>query len=191
MARGKGLDREAILAAAEIIIDRHGWPALTLASLASALQIKSPSLYAHFDGLEGIREALALRGASAMHAVLAAAASEGKGEARLRAICYAYRRFAKNHPGLYAAIQRGSSPEEGTALALAQYEIVRVVLSAIAATGVAERDTIHLVRAMRAALHGFTVLELEGGFGLPRSVETSFERLVDLLIDGISRERPV
>jgi len=42
------------------------------------------------------------------------------------------------------------------------------------------------VRAVRAALHGFVVLELDGGFGLPDDVDQSFRFLVDALIRSLT-----
>lgn len=189
MARKKGLDLDAILAVAEEIIDRDGWQALSLASLAARLDIKSPSLYAHFNGLDGLRDALALRGARAMGDVLRTASKSSSGVVAVRAIAHAYRRFAKQHPGLYAALQRGSPLEENGELARAQYTIVEIVIAAIAQMGASGNEAIHIVRAMRSSLHGFVMLERDGGFALAEDIDVSFERLVDMMIDGISKER--
>jgi hypothetical protein len=45
--------------------------------------------------------------------------------------------------------------------------------------------TIHAVRALRSALHGFVTLERQGGFGLPTRIDDSWEFLVDLLLRGL------
>ena len=42
-------------------------------------------------------------------------------------------------------------------------------------------EAIDATRALRAALHGFVTLEAVGGFGLPRDVDRSFARLVQIL----------
>jgi AcrR family transcriptional regulator len=189
MARKKGLDLDAILVVAEEIIDRDGWQALSLASLAAHLDIKSPSLYAHFNGLDGLRDALALRGARAMGDAIRAASKSSNGMVAVRAIAHAYRRFAKQHPGLYAAIQRGVPLEAEGELARAQYAIIEIVIATIAQMGASGSEAIHIVRAMRSSLHGFVMLERDGGFALADDVDVSFERLVDMMIDGISKER--
>jgi hypothetical protein len=49
----------------------------------------------------------------------------------------------------------------------------------LAAYRLTRDDAIDAARAVRAALHGFVALEAAGGFGLPRDVEWSFERLLD------------
>jgi hypothetical protein len=36
-------------------------------------------------------------------------------------------------------------------------------------------------RILRSALHGFVVLEIGGGFGIPRDINITFERLVSSL----------
>ena len=46
---------------------------------------------------------------------------------------------------------------------------------------------IHAVRVVRSALHGFVVLEHEGGFGLPLSLDDRFATLVEMIDAGLSR----
>ena len=58
---------------------------------------------------------------------------------------------------------------------------------AVAALGVPEERQIDAVRAVRAAVHGFVVLELDGGFGMPDDVDASFDFLVDGLVGGLER----
>ena len=58
-----GLDSDAVVAAAAALADAEGLERLTLARLAQQLGVRSPSLYAHVDGLEDLRTRLAIRGA--------------------------------------------------------------------------------------------------------------------------------
>ena len=50
-----GLDAEAVVAAAAALADEDGLAELTLARLAAALGIRTPSLYAHVDSLGDLR----------------------------------------------------------------------------------------------------------------------------------------
>src|ERR1700761_4913374 len=108
-----GLDSSQVVEAAAEIIDEHGAEALTLSALARRLGVKSPSLYGHVSGLEDLRERLATRAARELGERLAPAATGwSRGEARL-ALGRAYRDWALEHPGQYAAIEsgrRGSEP---------------------------------------------------------------------------------
>lgn len=185
MARKLGLSPDGVVDAAAEIADAEGIEAVTLASVAARLGVRSPSLYAHVEGLDGLRRMLALRAARAMGRALGEAAEGRSGTEALRAISVAYRRFARSHPGLYGAAQRAVRPGEDDELYRALAEPVLPALRALAEAGVAEAERVHLARAFRSALHGFVALERGGGFGMPESVDRSFERLVELLLAGV------
>jgi AcrR family transcriptional regulator len=55
-------DRAQVIRAAAVIADESGADGLTLAALAARLGVRSQSLYAHVDGLEGLRHDLAVHG---------------------------------------------------------------------------------------------------------------------------------
>jgi AcrR family transcriptional regulator len=175
-----GLDPDAVVDAAARIADAEGLDAVTLARLAGELGVRTPSLYSHVGGLDDLRKRLAARGAGELaDALQEAAAGRARGDA-LRAVATAYREYARAHPGSYAAAQRAAwlgGDAGGRA--------VRVFAAILAGYGLTGDDAIHATRAVRAALHGFAALEAGGGFGMPQSVDASFERLVSLLDDGL------
>ena len=43
------------------------------------------------------------------------------------------------------------------------------------------QDAVDAVRSLRAVIHGFVTLEAAGGFGLPRSLDATYTRLIDSL----------
>ena len=178
------LDEAAVLRAAAELVDAEGLDALSLAQLASALGVQTPSLYNHVAGLEGLRRGLALLGVRELRNRLAHAAIGVSGAAAIYAIAEAYRRFAKEHPGLYAASLRAPRAEETelTRLSAEILDIIRTVLGAYALRG---DDEIHVLRAFRSIAHGFVSLELAGGFGIPVDLDASYRALVDLLLAGL------
>jgi AcrR family transcriptional regulator len=185
VARKLGLAAEDVVDAAAAIADVEGLDAVTLARVAERLGVRSPSLYAHVPGLDGLRRELALRAAGALAAHLEAATRALTGLAALAAVAHAYRRFAGEHPGWYAAAQRAVRPGEDDALYEALAACAVPALRALGEAGVAATERVHLVRGFRAALHGFVALEQAGGFGMPESVDESWTRLVALLVDGV------
>jgi AcrR family transcriptional regulator len=189
MARKRGITLDDVVASATRLADAGGWEAVTLADVARDLGIRSPSLYAHVQGLGGLRRELALEGARRMEAALREAAAGRQGIEALRSLAHAYRGFAHAHPGLYAAIQRAVAPGEDDELYAALGGVVTPVVVALAEAGAGARERIHLARALRAALHGFVELETGGGFGRPESVEESFRRVVELLMAGVAAGR--
>lgn len=182
MARKRGLTTAAVVQAAASIADAEGLAAVTLASVAQRLGIRSPSLYAHVEGLTGLRRRLALEAAAVLFQAMQEAGAKRSGADALRAMAVAYRRFAWQRPGLYQAVQRAVRPGEDDELYTALAAAVRPVFRALAELNVAPAERVHLARAFRAALHGFVALEQSGGFGLPESVEESFARMVELLV---------
>jgi AcrR family transcriptional regulator len=173
-----GLDAESVVRAASELADTNGLGAVTLARLAQELGVRPPSLYAHIDGLEDLRRRIGTLGARELAAVLGAAAAGRAGWDALEAVAHAYRGYAREHPGRYAALQPAGLGPEAQA-------VVDVVVAVLRGYGLEDEAAIHAVRAIRAALHGFASLEAEGGFGMPLSVDESFDKLVTVLHEGL------
>jgi len=181
-----GLDAGVVVAAAAALADADGLHQLTLARLAAVLGIRTPSLYAHIDGLDDLRARLGARGAWELAAALQlAAAGRAHGDA-LRAIALAYREYAHAHPGTYAAMQMAPDSEEFEAAGAAVVGPIVAVLGGYALEG---EPAIHAVRAIRSALHGFVSLERDGGFGLPLDIDDSYDNLVTMLDAGLAASR--
>ena len=186
MGRKLGLTLEQVVGAAAEIADRDGLDALSLASLASTLGVRSPSLYNHVDGLSGLHRQLALHASNLLAADLAESVQGLEGAEALRAIAIQLRSFAHCHPGLYDSFLPAPTPDEDPELAAALRQSVDVVGSVLNEMDVDPITVIPLIRALRAAVHGFVHLELRGGFGLPDDIDDSFSTTIDLVIEAIA-----
>jgi AcrR family transcriptional regulator len=184
-----GLDAEAVVTAAAALADAEGLEAVTLARLAGTLGVRAPSLYVHVEGLPGLRRRLAARGARELAAALQAAAAGRAGRDALSAAGAAYRAYAREHPGTYAAAQRGldvDDPETASAGAQA----VGAVVAILRGYGLEQEDAIHAVRIVRAAFHGFVSLEAGEGFRIPLDLDETFARLLAVLDAGLRSASP-
>jgi len=179
-----GLDAEAVVAAAASLADADGLAQLTLARLAAALGIRTPSLYAHVDGLSDLRARLGARGARELAGVIKVAAAGRSRSDALRAVAAAYREYAHAHPGTYAAMQQVASDSEEFQAAGA--EVVGLIMAVLRGYGLEDEPAIHAVRAFRSAMHGFVTLERDGGFGLPVDLVASYDKLVTMLDAGLA-----
>jgi AcrR family transcriptional regulator len=184
-----GLDAETVVSAAAALADADGLEAVTLARLAGQLGIRPPSLYAHVAGLPALRRRLAARGARELAAVLQAAAAGRAGSEALSAAGAAYRAYAREHPGTYAAAQRGLDLDDPETIAAAT-EAVDVVAAILRGYGLEQEDAIHAVRIVRAAFHGFVSLEAEEGFRIPLDLDETFARLLHVLDQGLRSASP-
>jgi hypothetical protein len=122
---------------------------------------------------------------------LSDAAIGQSGSAAVMLIMQAYRIYIKEFTGLYLSTLRASGMQEEVDPELQKQEArsVRVALAVIASFGLEGEDAIHAVRALRSLVHGFTTLEVSGGFGMPLEVDESFARLVDLFIAGLQKQK--
>lgn len=187
MSPRRGLDAETVLDAAERLANERGFEAVTIHELARTLGVRAPSLYHHVEGLDAVREGLRLRALRAMAAVSAEAAAGRAPREAIRAFAHAQRRYAQEHPGLYAAAQitvhRHASPElratgEETLGALAAW-----MRDAYALEG---EPALHAIRVLRSGVHGFIALEAAGAWGMDVDVDGSFEALLDTLDRGLA-----
>ena len=179
MARA-GLDIDVVLQAAIVIADSQGLESLTVAKLAAALGVKSPSLYNHIRSLDMVKDDLTTQGLLLLLDRSRDAMAGVAGRDALDALGHSQRQFAKDHPGLWAATQLPVAgwSEASQKAADAYLALAMAVLRGYGATGDA---VIHAIRVIRASLRGFIDLELGGGFGLPQDVDVSFSTLLKML----------
>lgn len=176
MARA-GLTETRVIEEAERLADAVGLSNLTLAALAKRLDVRQPSLYKHIAGMDALQRSIAIRAKNELAGVLGRAAiGRARGDA-LAAMAHAYRAWALQHPGRYASAQRAPLPGDNDDAA-ASANVVQVAFDVMAGFELNDDDAVDGIRALRAALHGFVALETGGGFGLPVSIERSFDRLV-------------
>jgi AcrR family transcriptional regulator len=184
MGARAGLDRARVLEEAAELADESGAGALTLAALASRLGVRSQSLYAHVDGLDGLRRDLAIAGQRELARRLGAAVMGRAGADALRALAGAYARFAAERPGLYAcALRAPRGDEELEASSEAASDPWRATLRSF---GLSAVETEHYHRALWAALHGFVSLRGAGLMTRAASTDRSFTTMVDAFVDALT-----
>lgn len=186
MSPRAGLTKQAVLDAAIELADETSLEDLTLAALANKLGIRTPSLYNHIDGLPGLRHELAMRGVHELSQRLMRAAVGKSGKDAMIAVAEAQRKFILENPGLYAATIKSPAQMDlfDPEYEAASQETVRIVIDTLPGDLFDESEGIHAVRVLRSYVHGFTTLELAGGFGLPVQTDKSFHYGLNLIISG-------
>jgi AcrR family transcriptional regulator len=182
----RGLDTRQVVEQAAAIADADGLDEVTLARVAADLGVRAPSLYNHVDGRAGLLRMLAIKSINELADALRDAAVGRSGAEAVTAISHAYRRYARDHPGRYAATLSAPVPRDDE-LAAAGARAVGVILTVLAAWGFEGDAALHRVRVIRAALHGFVSIEDEGGFGLPLDLDTSFDLLLATVTAGLEQ----
>jgi AcrR family transcriptional regulator len=168
------------------MVDELNLSQLTLAALAARLGVRQPSLYKHIDGMSGLQRGLTVRAKGELAQVLGRAAVGRERDDAVAGLARAYRKWALEHPGRYATVQRAPVAGDGED-EQASAAVVGVVLDILAGYRLHNDDAIDAARTLRSALHGFVTLEASGGFGLPVDINRSFERLIDALTTALSK----
>lgn len=183
MARA-GLTTGRIVDAAAEMIDREGGADLSLARLADHFGVKTPSLYNHVAGFDDLLRRVGLATLEELAEVCRSAAMGRSGPEALRAIASAYREAARQRPGSYQLIQAAYPEDEEWQEATRR--VLEPFLVSLAGMGLEGDAAIHAIRIFRSALHGFVSLENGGGFGIDLSVDETYDRLVEAVIDGLA-----
>jgi AcrR family transcriptional regulator len=179
-----GLTPELVTAEAAALADEVGLDDLTFAALAARLGVAVPSLYKHVPSIAALHRRLSVVATRELGDALADAAAGRAGSDALRAVAAAYRAYALSRPRLYPATQRVPLPEEPEHVQVAE-RVVGSIFAILRGYGIEGEDAVDATRTVRSALHGFVDIERTGGFGIPRSVDGSFGRLVATVDAGL------
>jgi AcrR family transcriptional regulator len=179
MARA-GLTVERLVRAAAELADEVGFDNLTVSALARRFGVKDASLYSHLRNAQDLRERVAVLALAELADRAASALAGRAGKDALVAFANAYRDYAREHPGRYAAMQVDLTPEIAvTSRAGRHSEMTRAILRGYR---LPEPDETDAVRLLHSTFHGFTTLEAAGGFSHhPRDTDASWAKTLDAL----------
>lgn len=190
MARAGLNPQRVVEIAAELVQEQgvEGHARLSLAQVAKRAGVATPSLYKHINSLASLK-----RGVSILSLRLLADTLErampgiGDWEARLVAIAVAFRGFALEFPGLYAAAQAAPDPEAPADESWRQAgdRVLHFLAEPLQELDSLQGNETDLLRSVRAHLHGFIDLELRGGYRLDRDLAESFQIHVSILLNGL------
>ena len=175
-----GLSPDRVVAEAAAVADDAGLEHLTLAAVAQRVGVALPSLYKHIAGIDALHRGLAILGMRELAGRLVRAVMGRTGRDALEAVADAYRDFARNRPGLYAATLRAPRPDDEEHVAVSQ-EALEVAFAVMRSYRLEGADAVHAIRIFRSAMHGFVAQEASGAFGMAESVDESYRLLVELL----------
>ena len=175
-----GLSAERVTRAAADLADAVGFDKITVTALARSFGVADASLYSHVKNGSDLRVRVSLHAVQEMADRVTDAVAGRSGRDSLRAFADAYRSFALEHPGRYAATQIQLDPQVA-ADSVGHLRVGRTTYAMLRSYGLDEPDLTDAVRLVRSTFHGFVTLEVSGGFGHPRDVAASWERVVNAL----------
>jgi AcrR family transcriptional regulator len=174
----------AVVDSAITLIDRDGFEALSLSTIAASLGVRPSALYGHVGSLDQLRDRLAVVATNHLASTVGAAAMGVAGTNALDAIGHAYRGFAHGHPGQYSAILRpaAAANDELVAADRALHDVfARVYLGA----GFEPFAADLAAGSTRSAIHGF--VSLEHASGTTPGHDDRYSHLLEVLHGGLRR----
>jgi AcrR family transcriptional regulator len=178
MSPRAGLSPDRVTGLALELLDREGPDALTLARVAGAAGVATPSLYKHVGGLADLTDRISVRVTAELTDRVRRAVTGVGGEAAVRALLGAYRDYVVGYPHRAGLLVRPAASAPAS-------ELLEVVLAVLAGFGLTGSAAVHAARGLRSAVHGFATLQAGGGFGLPEDLGESFDLLCDAVIVGL------
>lgn len=182
MARA-GLTPAIVADTAAAMLDADPGIEVTLARVAHELGVKPPSLYNHVDGVEALMRMVAVRGVDVLAEACRAAVMGRSGSEAFRALADAYRLYAVTHPGVYPLTQVARPGDADYEAAAGR--LLEPVLALLGGFGFDDRDLVHAARAIRSALHGFSLLETGSGFGMEVDPQQSWRWMIEFVERGL------
>jgi hypothetical protein len=141
------------------------------------------------DTVPDMRLALAIKGYREMHEILTAETKGKRGVAALRAMALAFRRYAKERPGLSAATFRSAMVESPEWMEAAR-ALRQLFIKAFQQYGLDEVAAAHAHRILRSLVYGYVTSEMLGAFYLPADNNESFDLAVDVVLRGLPALTP-
>lgn len=184
---GAPLSREQVIETAIRCIADEGPGALGINRVARALDIRPPSLYHHVASNEDLARLVAIEGWRRLAARMTDRPASADPGASIEALASTYRRFVSDHPGLYRVMNETPLNDDPEFHPVG-FAIMQDFTQVLGRYGLHGDDVVHAVRTLRAALHGFVLLEQSGQFGMAQSIEESFAWLIAHFRRMLARE---
>lgn len=194
--------RAALLDAAEAILERDGFQALSLRAAARAAGVSHAAPAHHFGDLAGLMSDLAATGYIRFHdAVLAEMAAAGPAPAdRLHAMGLGYVRFARAHPNLFLLMFRGDRldpqrPALRDAMQAAYGALAEAASASAAAAppgamaNAASPGHLADITAAWAIAHGLALLVIDGRLR-PLTDDAGVDALISAALSRLSLQEP-
>jgi AcrR family transcriptional regulator len=182
----KSLSRQDVITTAISCIDREGATALGVSSVARFLGIKPPAIYKHFENGADLQRATAI---ALWQIYLSACQQHLSGQAitpdLLKQVGHFTRNFAKTYPARYQVMMRIQLQPSDPASNATIQQSLNFLRQALHAYNLTEEQLIDVMRMLNAAIYGFISVEQAGLMTLPRSIDRSYDVMLDALIAAI------
>ncbi|MBT2468151.1 WHG domain-containing protein [Streptomyces sp. ISL-66] len=183
-----GLTTERLVRAGAELADEIGFERATPAELARRFGVKTASLYSHVKNAHDLKTRIALLALEELADLASTAVAGRAGKDALTSFANAYRDYALEHPGRFAAAAYRLDPEAAAAGAGVRH--ARMMRAILHGYDLPEPQQTHAVRLLGSVFSGYVGLEGAGGFS--HSAPSPQESWTEILnaLDALLRTWP-
>ena len=179
--------RATILSAAAAVLQDEGPAALTVRRIAEAVNTSTKAIYTHFGGKDGLLDAVYLEGFAGFGRSMSTVPEGSSPSDRLRAMCAAYRGYARARPAFYNVMfgdmgRAYHAPTESRRKAAETFGILKEAIQASLSARADDDSPVSaglVTRILWATMHGVVSLELRGLLTDSDDVDQVFALAVD------------
>jgi len=183
------LTQDDVVQAAVYCLEKEGEKSLGVNRIARELGIKPPSVYNHVKGNTELYRLVAIEGSRLLGLHFQKNVPKGKNvQEQLFDLAAAFRGFIHEHPHLYLVMTNTVLEQNDPDFAPVQKITIGLFLKVLSPLNLSETEEIHFVRALRAAIHGFCVLEVKHQFGMPYEIADSFKYLIASIVETLIKK---
>ncbi|MFL4909577.1 TetR/AcrR family transcriptional regulator [Streptomyces sp. MMS24-I2-30] len=180
-----GLAPASVTEAGAMLVDEIGFAQLSMGLVAERLGVKTPSLYKHVTSQADLAHRIAILAATELgDAIRDATQGRGGGDA-LAAAAQAMRTYVREHPGRYAAVKSTRPDGPDDPLIPASNRALSSLSAVLRGYHLDPAREVHALRMLRSMLHGFSTLEVAGGFQHDTDVDDSFTWMITFIDQGL------
>lgn len=183
--RTAGADvRSALLRAGRTILERDGTAGLTVRAVAGEAKVAPMGVYNHFDGRDGLLDALVTDGYAEFGRAIAT--REDDPATRLRNAGVAYRKFALANPVLYGLMFSAQCTPEIDVTANAFEVLVDTIRYGQVAGVIMSADPVEQAMQTWSAVHGAVSLELAHAYHPDVDASANYENVLDFVARALA-----
>lgn len=158
----RNLTSAAVIDLAAGIADAEGFAAVSVSSVARAAGVQPASLYGHVRDREALFDGVQRLALAELATAVGDAVAGRSDRDALEALAGAYRTYARDAPGRWAALQRPTSAQ--TAASAGAVRLAALSLAVLRGYGLTEDASVHATRFVAATINGFVALEAADAF---------------------------
>lgn len=180
-----GLSAAAVTEAGATLADEVGFAQLSMGLVAERLGVKTPSLYKHVSSQADLAHRIAVLAANELADAVRDATQGRAGRDALSAGAQAMLTYVRRHPGRYAAGNTARPTGSSDPLVPAVQRVLDSWAAMLRGYQLEPGQEIHALRVLRSTLHGFAMLEMDGGFQIDTPVPDSLTWLINFFDYGL------